>query len=104
MSTVWCLGGRYVNFQGHGYGTIDGNAQAWHDVVKGQSNYPVTRWQMQSLLLLILTSIDRPMALTIWDAKDPVFEVSDASGLRCGGSCNSEVHIMSISPPDVLGL
>ncbi|OJJ72528.1 hypothetical protein ASPBRDRAFT_124250, partial [Aspergillus brasiliensis CBS 101740] len=57
--TVWLLGGRNINVQGHGYGygAFKGSGQTWYNVVKGESNYP-----------------DRPMALTIQNATDSVFE------------------------------
>lgn len=29
-----------MRVNGFGYGTIDGNGQAWYDFVKGASNYP----------------------------------------------------------------
>ncbi|KAJ5439353.1 polygalacturonase, partial [Penicillium daleae] len=74
MSTVWFLGGRYVNVQGHGYGTFNGNGQAWYDLVKGQSNYPGTQCQDQGWHVLADLYLDRPMVLTIWDTKDSVFE------------------------------
>ncbi|KAL4884225.1 exopolygalacturonase B [Aspergillus karnatakaensis] len=57
QSTVWFLGGEGLSVYGHGYGTFDGNGQAWYDLVKGESNYP-----------------NRPMALAIWGAKDSVFK------------------------------
>lgn len=74
MSTVWFLGGRYVNVQGHGYGTFNGNGQAWYDLVKGQSNYPGTQCQHQGWHVLADLYLDCPMAHTIWDTKDSVFE------------------------------
>ncbi|ETS84960.1 hypothetical protein PFICI_02985 [Pestalotiopsis fici W106-1] len=56
MSTVWFLGGKNLNVQGHGTGTFDGNGQTWYDLVKGESNYP-----------------HRPMGLTIWQAESSRF-------------------------------
>jgi hypothetical protein len=40
QSTVWYLGGDNITFEGFGTGTLDGNGQAWYDLVKGISNYP----------------------------------------------------------------
>lgn len=51
------LGGENLTVNGYGTGTLDGNGQAWYDLVKGVSNYP-----------------NRPMGLTIWNAKDSLFE------------------------------
>lgn len=48
-SAAWFLGGTNVTVNGFGYGTLDGNGQAWYDFVKGVSNYP-----------------NRPHALAIW--------------------------------------
>ncbi|KAK1493091.1 polygalacturonase [Colletotrichum tamarilloi] len=50
-SAAWFLGGKNITVDGFGYGTLDGNGQAWYNLVKGQSNYP-----------------DRPHALAIWKA------------------------------------
>ncbi|RDW91086.1 hypothetical protein BP5796_02251 [Coleophoma crateriformis] len=60
QSSVWWFGGDNVQFRGHGYGTIDGNGQAWYDFVKGVSNYP-----------------NRPESFTIYETTNSVF-----SGLR----------------------
>ncbi|KAF4962368.1 hypothetical protein FSARC_9553 [Fusarium sarcochroum] len=40
QSSAWHLGGERLTIRGFGYGTFDGNGQAWYDFVKGQSNYP----------------------------------------------------------------
>uniref|UniRef100_A0A8H7KEB1 Pectate lyase superfamily protein domain-containing protein n=1 Tax=Bionectria ochroleuca TaxID=29856 RepID=A0A8H7KEB1_BIOOC len=40
QTTAFILGGKRLNVEGHGYGTFDGNGQAWYDFVNGQSNYP----------------------------------------------------------------
>jgi galacturan 1,4-alpha-galacturonidase len=56
-STAWIFGGDNVTFQGHGYGTLDGNGQVWYDFNNGRSNYP-----------------RRPHAITIWETKDSFFE------------------------------
>lgn len=40
QTTAFILGGKRLNVEGHGYGTFDGNGQAWYDFVDGQSNYP----------------------------------------------------------------
>ncbi|KZV96901.1 glycoside hydrolase family 28 protein [Exidia glandulosa HHB12029] len=57
QSSAWFFGGENVVFRGHGHGTLDGNGQVWYDFVNGQSNYP-----------------RRPHAITIWGAKDSLFE------------------------------
>ncbi|KAI0147042.1 pectin lyase fold/virulence factor [Xylariaceae sp. FL1272] len=56
QSTVWFFGGENVNINGYGTGTLDGNGQAWYDLVKGESNYP-----------------KRPMGFTIWKATNASF-------------------------------
>ena len=43
QTTALILGGERLYVEGHGYGTSDGNGQAWYDFVKGQSNYPGTQ-------------------------------------------------------------
>ncbi|KAJ5698026.1 hypothetical protein N7462_000031 [Penicillium macrosclerotiorum] len=60
QSTAWLLGGRNVRFNGYGYGTFNGNGQAWYDSVGSVSNYP-----------------RRPHALTISGTSD-----SEFTGLR----------------------
>jgi hypothetical protein len=40
QSTAWVLGGDRVHFNGHGYGTLDGNGQYWYRFIHGASNYP----------------------------------------------------------------
>jgi len=57
QSTAWVFGGDRIHFQGHGYGTFNGNGQVWYDFVNGKSNYP-----------------RRPHAITISKATDSVFE------------------------------
>jgi len=57
QSTVWYLGGDNIKVDGFGYGTLDGNGQAWYDFVKGISNYP-----------------NRPQALAIYKATNSIFQ------------------------------
>ncbi|PQE23316.1 alpha-L-rhamnosidase rgxB protein [Rutstroemia sp. NJR-2017a WRK4] len=57
QSTVWYLGGDNIKVDGFGYGTLDGNGQAWYDFVKGISNYP-----------------NRPQALAIYKTTNSVFQ------------------------------
>lgn len=71
QSTVWFLGGERVQFNGFGNGTLDGNGQAWYNLVKGQSNYP-----------------NRPMAITIYEMTNSII-----SGLRF---LNSQMWTMNI--------
>ncbi|KAH7097601.1 pectin lyase fold/virulence factor [Auriculariales sp. MPI-PUGE-AT-0066] len=56
QSTVWMFGGDRIVFEGHGYGTLDGNGDTWYSFVRGQSNYP-----------------GRPMAITPWKLTNSVF-------------------------------
>ncbi|GME62216.1 Glycoside hydrolase family 28 [Neofusicoccum parvum] len=56
-SAAWFLGGTNVTVNGHGHGTLDGNGQAWYDLVNGESNYP-----------------KRPHALAVWEASNMTFK------------------------------
>lgn len=40
MSSAWHFGGKDIEWEGFGHGTIDGNGQAWYDWVDGVNNYP----------------------------------------------------------------
>ncbi|KAH8810965.1 galacturan 1,4-alpha-galacturonidase B [Xylogone sp. PMI_703] len=40
QSTAWILGGDNIVFDGHDYGTINGNGDAWYNYIGGASNYP----------------------------------------------------------------
>ncbi|CAJ0552438.1 Ff.00g064170.m01.CDS01 [Fusarium sp. VM40] len=75
QSSAWHLGGERLTIRGFGYGTLDGNGQAWYDFVKGQSNYP-----------------GRPHQITIIGAKDSVIE-----GLRF---VQSQMWTMTIRDSD----
>ncbi|KAH7335750.1 pectin lyase fold/virulence factor [Rhizoctonia solani] len=61
QSSAWFLGGKNLRVRGFGYGTIDGNWQIWwvqwYDYTKGIPNIP-----------------DKPHSLTIWKARNSVFE------------------------------
>lgn len=57
QSTAWYFGGEGVHWYGHGYGTLDGNGQAWYDFINGRSNYP-----------------KRPHQITIRNTTNSVFE------------------------------
>ncbi|KAF4308536.1 Glycoside hydrolase family 28 [Botryosphaeria dothidea] len=57
QSSAWLFGGENVRWDGHGYGTLDGNGQVWYDFVNGTNNYP-----------------GRPHSITITGTKDSVFE------------------------------
>jgi galacturan 1,4-alpha-galacturonidase len=57
QSTAWVFGGHKIHFQGHGYGTFNGNGQVWYDFINGISNYP-----------------RRPHAITISKTTDSLFE------------------------------
>ncbi|GAQ05909.1 alpha-L-rhamnosidase rgxB [Aspergillus lentulus] len=57
QSTAWVIGGKNIRFDGHGYGTLNGNGQVWYDYVKSVSNYP-----------------RRPHALTVARASNSVFQ------------------------------
>jgi galacturan 1,4-alpha-galacturonidase len=43
QTTAFILGGSRIIVEGNGFGTFDGNGQAWYDFVKGESNYPSKR-------------------------------------------------------------
>ncbi|KAF7323643.1 Pectin lyase-like protein [Mycena kentingensis (nom. inval.)] len=60
QTSAWRLGGTNLRFDGHGYGTLDGNGQIWYDFTKGVSNLA-----------------GRPHALTIWETTNSTF-----TGLR----------------------
>lgn len=38
QSSAWLFGGANINWQGHGYGTLDGNGQVWYDYNANRSN------------------------------------------------------------------
>ncbi|KAK4497820.1 hypothetical protein PRZ48_010474 [Zasmidium cellare] len=38
QTSAWHLGGENLHFYGHGYGTLNGNGQAWYDFNQGMSN------------------------------------------------------------------
>lgn len=57
QSSAWLFGGKSVNWQGHGYGTLNGNGVVWYNFTHGISNYP-----------------KRPHQITIRNTTDSVFE------------------------------
>jgi len=57
QSSAWFFGGDNVNFQGHGYGTLNGNGATWYTFIHGQSNFP-----------------GRPHAITISETTNSKFE------------------------------
>ncbi|KAJ5540427.1 hypothetical protein N7494_005503 [Penicillium frequentans] len=57
QSTAWVIGGKNLHFNGHGYGTLNGNGQTWYDFVGSVSNYP-----------------RRPHAMTVSGATDSIFD------------------------------
>ncbi|KEY66233.1 hypothetical protein S7711_09259 [Stachybotrys chartarum IBT 7711] len=40
QTTVWYFGGDKVHWDGHGFGTLDGNGQVWYDWAHGRGNLP----------------------------------------------------------------
>jgi len=38
MTSAWVLGGEDITFDGHGYGTLNGNGQVWYDFSNGVGN------------------------------------------------------------------
>lgn len=40
QSTAWILGGNNLKVNGYGYGTLNGNGDAWYAALGGTSNYP----------------------------------------------------------------
>ncbi|KAK8044746.1 pectin lyase-like protein [Apiospora rasikravindrae] len=57
QSSAWLFGGDNVRWNGHGYGTLDGNGQVWYDFVNGTNNYP-----------------GRPHQITVTGSRDSVFQ------------------------------
>jgi galacturan 1,4-alpha-galacturonidase len=57
QSSAWLFGGKNINWQGHGYGTLNGNGEVWYAFVNGASNYP-----------------RRPHQITIRNTTNSVFE------------------------------
>ncbi|KAJ7045482.1 pectin lyase fold/virulence factor [Mycena alexandri] len=72
QSSAWFLGGNNILFDGHGYGTFNGNGQIWYDFTKGVSNLA-----------------GRPHALTIWNTHNSTF-----TGIRF---VQSQMWTMTIS-------
>lgn len=58
--------------EGHGYGTLDGNGQAWYDFVNGESNYPSMSFYSPMDMLHVLSYVDRPHMIVI-TAEDSYF-------------------------------
>ncbi|KDR72034.1 hypothetical protein GALMADRAFT_229220 [Galerina marginata CBS 339.88] len=56
QSAAWVIGGSKIKWDGHGFGTFDGNGQLWYDFTNGVSNLP-----------------GRPISLMIDGAKDSSF-------------------------------
>ncbi|APA10819.1 hypothetical protein SS1G_03540 [Sclerotinia sclerotiorum 1980 UF-70] len=40
QSSAWLFGGRNIHWDGHGYGTLDGNGEVWYEFINGTNNYP----------------------------------------------------------------
>lgn len=57
QTSAWLFGGESVSWDGHGYGTLDGNGQVWYDFINGTNNYP-----------------GRPHQITITGTQDSVFQ------------------------------
>lgn len=57
QSSAWLFGGESISWDGHGYGTLDGNGQVWYDFINGTNNYP-----------------GRPHQITITGTQDSVFQ------------------------------
>jgi polygalacturonase len=56
QTTAWVIGGSNIKWDGHGYGTFNGNGQLWYDFTNGVSNLP-----------------GRPISLMIDGAEDSSF-------------------------------
>ncbi|KAG9944207.1 pectin lyase-like protein, partial [Aureobasidium melanogenum] len=56
QSSAWLFGGENINWDGHGYATLNGSGQAWYTFVNGTNNYP-----------------GRPHQITITGTKDSTF-------------------------------
>lgn len=57
QSSAWLFGGESITWDGHGYGTLDGNGQVWYDYINGTNNYP-----------------GRPHSITYTGTRDSVIE------------------------------
>ncbi|KAA8568095.1 hypothetical protein EYC84_008503 [Monilinia fructicola] len=40
QSSAWLFGGHNIHWDGHGYGTLDGNGEVWYEFINGTNNYP----------------------------------------------------------------
>jgi len=40
QSSAWLFGGENVHWDGHGYGTLNGNGEVWYEFINGTNNYP----------------------------------------------------------------
>ncbi|PQE07637.1 Alpha-L-rhamnosidase rgxB protein [Rutstroemia sp. NJR-2017a BBW] len=40
QSSAWLFGGSNIHWDGHGYGTLDGNGEVWYKFINGTNNYP----------------------------------------------------------------
>ncbi|ESZ95247.1 hypothetical protein SBOR_4359 [Sclerotinia borealis F-4128] len=40
QSSAWLFGGDNIHWDGHGYGTLDGNGEVWYEYINGTNNYP----------------------------------------------------------------
>lgn len=57
QSSAWLFGGEDIRWNGFGYGTLNGNGQAWYDFANGTNNYP-----------------GRPHQITFTGTRNSVFE------------------------------
>lgn len=40
QSSAWLFGGNDIHWDGHGYGTLNGNGEVWYEYINGTNNYP----------------------------------------------------------------
>ncbi|KAB8296270.1 hypothetical protein EYC80_009044 [Monilinia laxa] len=40
QSSAWLFGGDNIHWDGHGYGTLDGNGEVWYEFINETNNYP----------------------------------------------------------------
>lgn len=88
QSSAWLFGGDNISWDGHGYGTLDGNGQVWYDFVNGTNNCkfppPQARYAMAcptNLSIQIQDVLIRSPSQTLMTAPSAVFA---SCSRRCG--------------------
>ncbi|KAJ5169249.1 uncharacterized protein N7482_004843 [Penicillium canariense] len=92
QSTAWVIGGKNVHFNGHGYGTLNGNGQAWYSATGSVSNYPrrphaMTVAETSNSKFYGLRFLQSQMwTLSIIHSKNTVFDSIYVNSTNHGGS------------------